>query len=66
MLTLLHPSDLYDADQRTRDAHVQRVSAKYRIPHPLPKVQYADGIAPWNAGREVRSPWIEDDDVQTR
>lgn len=51
-------SDLYDADQRTRLDTVRRTAARYRIPHPLSRVQYADGIAPKNAGRKVESPWI--------
>jgi len=52
-------ADLYDADKRTREAEVQKVAGNYRIPHPLPRVQYADGISSASAGREVRSPWIE-------
>ena len=56
-------ADLYDADKRTRDAQINALAAKYRIPHPLSSVQYADGTAPWNAGREVRSPWIDDADL---
>jgi hypothetical protein len=52
-------ADLYDADKRTRDANVQKVASNYRIPHPLPRVQYADGLSPATAGREVRPPWIE-------
>jgi hypothetical protein len=51
-------SDLYNADMRVRDADVKQVSSNFRIPHPLPRVQYADGTAPSSAGREVRSPWI--------
>lgn len=51
-------ADLYDADQRTRDADVRSTAANFRIPHPLPRVLYADGMAPSSAGREVRSPWI--------
>lgn len=53
-------ADLYDADQRTRDAEVQACASNFRIPHPLPRVQYADGTAPSSAGREVRSPWINE------
>lgn len=56
---ILHPVDLYDADKRTRDPDIARIAAKYRIPHPLSNVVYGDGKAPANAGREVRSPWIE-------
>jgi hypothetical protein len=52
-------ADLYDADQRTRDAEVQKAASNFRIPHPLPRVKYADGTASATAGREVRSPWIE-------
>ena len=51
-------ADLYDADQRTRNSEVRHTAGNFRIPHPLPRVQYADGIAPSSAGREVRSPWI--------
>lgn len=51
-------ADLYDADQRTRNADVRSTAANFRIPHPLPRVQYADGISSASAGREVRSPWI--------
>jgi len=51
-------ADLYNADKRVRDAEVKQVAGNFRIPHPLPRVQYADGTAPSSAGREVRSPWI--------
>jgi hypothetical protein len=53
-------ADLYDADQRTRDETVRDTAANFRIPHPLPRVQYADGTAPSSAGRDVRSPWIKE------
>jgi hypothetical protein len=52
-------ADLYDADKRTRDADVRKVCSNYRIPHPLPRVKYADGTSSASAGREVHSPWIE-------
>ena len=51
-------ADLYDADQRTCNSEVRHAAGNFRIPHPLPRVQYADGIAPSSAGCEVRSPWI--------
>jgi len=51
-------ADLYDADQRTRNEEVRQVAGNFRIPHPLPRVHYADGISPSSAGREVHSPWI--------
>lgn len=51
-------SDLYDADRRARDVETARIAGRYRIPHPLGGVTYADGTAPRSAGREVRSPWI--------
>lgn len=51
-------ADLYDADQRTRNAEVRNTAANFRIPHPLPRVQYADGLSPATVGREVHSPWI--------
>ena len=51
-------ADLYNADKRTRDELVRETASNYRIPHPLTRVQYADGLVPYNAGREVRSPWI--------
>lgn len=51
-------SELYDADKRVRDMEVRKVASNFRIPHPLSRVKYADGTAPYNAGREVRSPWI--------
>lgn len=51
-------ADLYDADKRTRDPEVRDAAGNFRIPHPLPRVTYADGTAPSSAGREVRSPWI--------
>jgi len=53
-------ADLYDADQRTRNAEVRSAASNYRIPHPLSNVQYADGRAPYDAGREVHSPWIKE------
>lgn len=53
-------ADLYDADQRTRNAEIRHTAGNYRIPHPLPRVQYADGTAPSSAGREVHSPWINE------
>ena len=53
-------ADLYDADRRVRDPEVRTVSGKYRIPHPLSSVQYADGKSSATAGREVRSPWIQE------
>ena len=53
-------ADLYDADKRTRSLLLQKVASKYRIPHPLPRVQYADGTAPSSAGREVWPPWIKE------
>lgn len=53
-------ADLYDADQRTRNETVRDAAANFRIPHPLPRVKYADGTAPSSAGREVRSPWIKE------
>lgn len=53
-------ADLYDADKRTRNAEVRHVASNFRIPHPLPRVKYADGTAPSSAGREVRSPWIKE------
>lgn len=56
-------SDLYNADQRTRDALVREAASRYSIPHPLPKVQYADGLSPTTAGREVRSPWIDKKEI---
>jgi hypothetical protein len=52
-------ADLYDADKRTRDPEVLKAASNFRIPHPLPRVKYADGTAPSSAGREVRSPWIK-------
>jgi hypothetical protein len=52
-------ADLYNADKRTCDPEVRKVANNFRIPHPLPRVQYADGISSASAGREVRSPWIE-------
>jgi len=52
-------ADLYDADQRTRDALVRETASNFRIPHPLPRVQYADGLSSATAGREVHSPWIK-------
>ncbi|UKA69565.1 hypothetical protein [Arthrobacter sp. FW306-06-A] len=51
-------ADLYDADQRTRNAEVRSAAGNFRIPHPLPRVKYADGTATSSAGREIRSPWI--------
>lgn len=53
-------ADLYNADKRTRDPEVRSAASNYRIPHPLPRVKYADGTAPSSAGREVRSPWIKE------
>lgn len=53
-------ADLYDADQRARNSEVRSTAANFRIPHPLPRVTYADGMAPSSAGREVRSPWIKE------
>ena len=53
-------SDLYNADKRTRDPEVRSAASNFRIPHPLPRVKYADGTAPSSAGREVRSPWINE------
>lgn len=53
-------ADLYDADQRTRDPLVRDTAGNFRIPHPLPCVQYADGISSRTAGREVHSPWINE------
>ncbi len=38
-------SDLYNADKRTRNTTVARLSAESTIPHPLNNVQYADGIS---------------------
>lgn len=57
-------ADLYDADKRTRDAEVQSAASNFRIPHPLPRVQYADGLSPSSAGREAHSPWIESKESQ--
>lgn len=53
-------ADLYNADKRTRDPEVRDTAGNYRIPHPLSRVQYADGTAPYSAGREVHSPWIKE------
>lgn len=52
-------ADLYDADQRTRNAEVRHAAGNFRIPHPLASVQYADGKASSTAGRDVHSPWIK-------
>lgn len=38
-------SDLYNADQRTRDPEIRELTEKNLIPHPLNNVQYADGIS---------------------
>lgn len=54
-------ADLYDADRRVYDPVCQQLAARYRIPHPLGSVQYAEGLSPKNAGQEVRSPWIEEE-----
>lgn len=57
-------ADLYDADKRSRDPLIARLAERHRIPHPLSNVTYADGTAPWNAGREVRSPWVDGREAQ--
>ena len=53
-------ADLYDADQRNRNAEVRHTAGTDRIPPPRPRVQDADGTAPASAGREVHSPWINE------
>lgn len=53
-------ADLYDADKRTRNPEVLDAASKYRIPHPLSSVKYADGTAPATAGRDIHSPWINE------
>ncbi len=37
-------SDLYDADQRSRDPAVAALAACLSIPHPLHGIEYADGV----------------------
>lgn len=38
-------SDLYEADQRTRDPKIRELADKSLIPHPLNNVRYGDGIS---------------------
>ncbi|MUU73404.1 hypothetical protein [Pseudarthrobacter sp. GA104] len=45
-------SDLYNADQRTRDPQIRELTKKNLIPHPLNNVQYADGISKCRHGRK--------------
>ena len=37
-------AELYDADLRSIDQRTYDMAAEVRIPHPLPNVEYADGI----------------------
>lgn len=59
-------SDLYDADERAKEHIVARTASRHRIPHPLPGVQYADGVGAWDAGREVTDPWLAKPDCISR
>lgn len=56
-------ADLYDADKRTRNKTVRETAAKFRIPHPLASVQYADGLSARTAGRDIHSPWINEKEI---
>ncbi len=38
-------SDLYDGDLRTNSPTVAHLATRVMIPHPLPGVTYADGLA---------------------
>lgn len=38
-------SDLYDADQRTRDPKIRELAHTSFIPHPLNNVAYTDGVS---------------------
>ena len=44
-------SDIYDADQATRDPVVAKLRGEVRIPHPLNGVQYGDGLIPCTHAR---------------